>query len=442
MLLVVSSLAVAMLFACLVMQRRCEVLRRDNLLLQRALEEERFAKRILEHELQAGRELTKKTEDLVDKTRLWLAERFETLSQDAFFKTQRTFFDMAKQTFDQYQTHMTSTVDRRQSEVSNIIVPLKTSLEQMEKKVHELEVARKGAYDGLSQQLQQLVLTQAILQKETGNLAKALREPTVRGRWGEIQLRRVVEVAGMLSYCDFAEQVTVSVEDGTLRPDMIVKLPNDRIVVVDSKVSLAAYLDAVECQDADARHERLCQHAKYLRQHIVRLAQKKYWDQFDKTPDFVVLFLHGDCFLAPALEHDADLLEFASAQRVLLATPMSLIAMLKVIAYSWGEAKLEQNAELILQEARGWLERCQVFSEHLADVGKHLERGVKAYDKVVASYESRFLVSLRRLAATGLPSAELLSPPPIQQYPAMMQEQEGIQASRDSIHKQVERSEF
>ena len=418
---ILLCVVVALLLGCLALQRKCEILRREQGILQKALDEERLAKRIVEHELQAEREVSKKTEELLDKTKIWLSERFEALSTDAFFKTQRTFFDMAKQTFDQYQTHLTSSVDRRQAEVSTIILPLKTSLEQMDKKVQELEVARRGAYDGLSQQLQQLVATQATLQKETGNLAKALREPTVRGRWGELQLRRVVEVAGMLSYCDFAEQVTVSVEDGILRPDMIIKLPNERIVVVDSKVSLAAYLDAIECQDEPSRKEKLCQHAKYLRQHISRLAQKKYWEQFDKTPDFVVLFLHGDCFLAPALEQDGDLLEFASAQRVLLATPMSLIAMLKVIAYSWGEAKLEQNAERILQEAKDWLERCQVFSDHLAEVGKHLDRGVRAYDKAVSSYESRFLVSLRRLAATGLSSAELVAPSPIQHVPVQLQ---------------------
>ena len=305
--------------------------------------------------------------------------------------------------------------------MSTVILPLKTSLEQMEKKVHELELVRRGAYDALSTNLQQVSSTQQLLYKETGNLVRALREPTVRGRWGEIQLRRVVEVAGMLSYCDFEEQVNVVGDEGAMRPDMVVKLPNDRLVVIDSKVSLAAYLDALQAEDPDIRTERLVQHARHVRQHVMRLAQKRYWDQFPKAPDFVVLFLHGDCFLAPALEHDAELLEFASSQKVLLATPTSLIAMLKVIAYGWSEAKIGQHAQMIIDEARLWLDRCKIFSSHFCEIGKHLERGVRAYDKAVGSFEARLLASVRRLASSGLDASELETPTPLHLTPAPMQ---------------------
>lgn len=419
--LLCAALYINHLHSTRTLQKKNGDLEREKFLLQKTLEEMRVTVRVQEIELQAGKDLAQKTEVLVEKTRVWLSERFETLSSDAFFKTQSTFFEVAKQTFEQYQTHIAASVEKKQGEVSAVISPLRVSLEQMEKKVQELEVARRGAYEGITQQLTQLSSTQALLQKETGNLAKALREPNVRGRWGEIQLRRVVEVAGMLSYCDFAEQVSIQVEDGALRPDMIIKLPNDRIVVVDAKVSLGAYLDAVQADDPDTKKEKLVQHAKYIRQHVVRLAQKRYWDQFPKAPDFVLLFLHGDCFLAPALEQDTELLEFASAQRVLLATPTSLIAMLKVIAYAWGEAKIEQNAQCILTEARQLLDRCKVFTEHLSDVGRHLERCVKAYDKAASSFESRFLVSLKRLACTGVDTSDLCAPSTLNQVPMVMQ---------------------
>lgn len=393
----------------------------ENNNLRAALEEEKFSTRILEHEIEAGKQIAKRTEELVEKTRQSLCEKFESMSHEAFFRSQRSFFETAKETFQQYHALIASSVDKKQAEVSSVIMPLRASLEQMEKKVQELELVRRGAYDGLTQQLHQLSTVQMSLQKETANLVKALRDPTVRGRWGEIQLRRVVEVAGMLSYCDFEEQVCVEKEDVGIRPDMVVRLPNNRVVVIDAKVSLGAYLDAVNAETPEARVEKLVQHAKHVRQHVVRLAQKRYWDQFSQTPDFVVLFLHGDCFLAPALEHDAELLEFASSQKVLLATPTSLIAMLKVIAYSWGEAKIEQHAQLILDEAKTWIERCSTFAEHFCEVGKHLERSVRAYDKAVGSFENRLLVSLRRLSETGLDTSELPIPEALRMTPAVMQ---------------------
>jgi len=389
--------------------------------LVRVLEDERVAKRVLEHELEVLRGLEKRTKELIDQTRQQLFDRFEAASHDAFSRSQRTFFDLAKQTFDQYSTLMNTSMNKKQEEAASLLSPLKTTLEQMEKKVHELEIARKGAYEGLHQQLHHLSTAHSQLQKETGSLAKALREPVVRGRWGEIQLRRVVEVAGMLSYCDFDEQVSTGSDLGCVRPDMVVRLPNDRAVVIDAKVSLNAYLDAIDAEDEQVRKERLLQHAKCVRQHVTRLSQKKYWDQFSRTPDFVVLFLPGECFLSPAFEYDKELLEYAGSQKVLLATPTSLIAMLKVIAYSWGEAKVEQHAHLIVQEARAWLERCKIFSEHFSDIGRHLERSVKAYDRAVGSFENRLLVSVRRLAASGIQSSEVDLPPTLRLIPMSMQ---------------------
>jgi len=385
--------------------------------LRRENEEQRVAVKVFEHEASSGRELVRGTEAFIEKTKQWMCEKFESASQEAVVRSQRTFFDVAKETFQQYHALIATSVDKKQSELSAVMVPLKASLEQMEKKVHELELSRRGAYDALSTSLQQLSSTQQLLHKETGNLVRALREPTVRGRWGEVQLRRVVEVAGMIPYCDFEEQVSVAGEEGSIRPDMVVKLPNDRLVVIDSKVSLAAYMDALQADSPEVRTEKLVLHARHVRQHVSRLAQKRYWDQFPKAPDFVVLFLHGDCFLAPALEHDPELLEFASGQKVLLATPTSLIAMLKVIAYGWREAKIERHAQTIIDDAKEWLDRCKIFSSHFCDVGRQLERSVKAYNGAVGSFETRLLPSVRRLAASGMDVSELEVPASVQITP-------------------------
>jgi len=396
-------------------------------LLRRRLEKEVLSRRILEYELEGARSLEQRTKELLESTRSQLADTFEAISHNTFSQSQRTFFDMARETFERYHTLVNGSVARKQEEIAGVLSPLKNSLESMEKKVHELEVSRKGAYEGMHQQLKSLSDTHVLLQKETGVLAKALREPNVRGRWGEIQLRRVVEMAGMLSYCDFEEQVCVSSDEGGIRPDMVVHLPNERRVVIDSKVSLSAYLEAVQTDDEKERAEKLAQHAKHIRQHVMKLAQKRYWEQFSRSPDFVVLFLHGDCFLAPALEYDRELLEFASAQKVLIATPTSLIAMLKVIAYSWGEAKVEQHAQGVLDEARSWLDRCRIFTEHFSDIGRHLGRTVHAYDKAVSSFENRLLVSVRRLAASGFEGAEIEKPSALRLMPTSMQhEKENI----------------
>jgi DNA recombination protein RmuC len=372
----------------------------------------KMEKKLLEQELSLERKSSVKMEDLVEKTKGWLYEKMQTLSYDSFSKSQNTFFALAKETFDKYHTLMSASIEKQKEDVSGVISPLKNSLEAMEKKVFDLELTRKGAYEGLKQELVQLCSTQNILQKETSNLSKALREPTVRGRWGEIQLRRVVEIAGMLPYCDFEEQVSVTTEEGMFRPDMVVRLPHDRVIVIDSKVSLSSYLDALSLDDEEAKKEKLTQHARQIRQHVTKLSQKKYWEQFQKAPDFVVLFMHGECFLNAALEYEQDLLEFASAHKVLIATPTSLIAMLKIIAYSWNEAKIEQHAHEILQEAKAWLERSRLFSEHFNEVGRHIEKTSKVFERAKASFETRLLVTLRRLASkSGLSSVGL--PPPI-----------------------------
>jgi DNA recombination protein RmuC len=394
-------------------QEKATGLEKENALLRQSLENERVQKKAFELQLENQQKLSQTTEDLLERTKKALSEKFEAISHETFFSSQRAFFDMAKQTFEQYKTVIDATAEKSHKEVSGVVEPLRVSLGEMEKKVHELEVTRRGAYDGLNQHLAALSTTQALLHKETNNLVRALREPMVRGRWGEVQLRRVVEVAGMLPYCDFEEQVRVTGEDGILRPDMVIKLPSNRVIVIDAKVSLSACLDAMASENPEEKKEKLVQHAKFVRQHVIRLSQKRYWDQFPQTPDFVVLFLHGECFLAPALEYDPELLEFASSQKVLFATPISLIAMLKVIAFSWGEAQVEKHAQQIIDEAKTWMDRCKIFTEHFSDVGRQLDKTMKAFDKASSSFETRLLVSIRRLATAGLETPEIIAPAPL-----------------------------
>jgi DNA recombination protein RmuC len=383
------------------LQERNQNLEAEKEVFRVTLEKERIERRGIEYERDEAKKSAAKIEELIVSTQKQIQERFEIMSHDAFFKSQNAFFKIAKETFDQYNMTFKTSMETKTKEVSTVVEPLQVALAKMEKKVEELELVRRGAYEGVFQQISQLTLTHALLQKETAGLTKALREPTVRGRWGEVQLRRVVEVAGMLPFCDFEEQVHVGSAEGAIRPDMVVKLPNERVVVIDAKVSLAAYLDAMQSEDLEEKKLKLVEHSRMVRQHVIKLSQKKYWDQFPKAPDFVVLFLHGDCFLVPALEHDTELLEFASSQKVLLATPTSLIAMLKVVAYGWQEAKIEQHAKVIVKEAKQWLERSKVFSGHLDDLGRSLERSLKAHERVTASFEHRLLPSVRRLVSSN-----------------------------------------
>jgi DNA recombination protein RmuC len=289
--------------------------------------------------------------------------------------------------------------------------PLDDTLNDVRKRLRELEAARVEAYGGLTQQVKSLAEAQGLLRSETANLVKALRAPATRGRWGEIQLKRVVEMAGMLPHCDFAEQATLTSADGRLRPDVIIQLPGGRRIVVDSKAPLSAYLDALEAQDETTRSRLLSSHAGQVRTHIGKLAGKQYWAELDGATDFVVAFIPGEVFFSAALQADPSLVEYGIEQRVLVATPTTLIALLKAVAYGWRQERVTQNAVEISRLGREIYDRLSTLAEHFANVGTALNRATLCYNQAIGTLESRVLVSARRLKEKGVTAAEELPAP-------------------------------
>lgn len=344
---------------------------------------------------------------LIEENRQQLEKNFQALSAQALAANNQSFLDLAKSTLDSYQQQAKGDLESRHLAIGQLVQPLMDSLLKVDGKIEQLEHARTGAYARLDEQLKGLLDTQVRLQSETGNLVRALRTPSVRGRWGEIQLRKVVEMAGMVNYCDFIEQETA--DSGRLRPDMVIKLPNGRNIVVDSKAPLQAYLESLETTDDDQRKLHLTHHARQIRDHLQKLSAKNYWEQFQPTPEFVVLFLPGETFFSAALAQDPSLIEAGVDQKVLLATPTTLIALLRSVAYGWRQEQLTENAEAISQLGREIYDRLATLNQHFGQMGKSLEKAVDSYNKGMASFDSRVMVTARKFKELGAGSSKELS---------------------------------
>jgi len=364
----------------------------------------------VEYERRAAQERV----ELVEQSQQRLTESFQALSAQALEGASRQLVELAAARFDEAGARARGDLDARRAAVESMVGPLLEALGRMESRLRELETARTEAYASLVEQVRFAREASDNLRSQTAALVAVLRRPQARGAWGEMQLRRVAEIAGMLNRCDFTEQMTVAGDEGPLRPDMVVHLAGGRNVVVDAKVPLAAFLDAAESTDEEFRAGRMAAHARHLRAHVDGLAAKSYWRRLPSSPEFVVLFVPAEAFLAPALDHDPGLLEHAAARKVIIATPTTLIAMLRTVAHAWTQEALTARTQEIFELGRDLYTRLGTLGEHLDRLGRSLGRAVGDFNATVGSLESRVLTPARRLAAMEVVEAPLPSPAPVE----------------------------
>jgi len=362
--------------------------------------------------------------EFVANTKATLKDEFKALSADALSATSRSFLELANENLEKIHERAQGDLDARRKAVDTLVQPIVESLVKVDGKLGEIELKRERAYSALNEQLRGLVETHLpMLHAETAKLVQSLRQPAARGRWGEMQLRRVVEMAGMLEHCDFLEQQWGEGEDGRTRPDLVVKLPGGRQIVVDSKAPLTAYLDAHDAADDAARAAHLKRHAQLVRSHMTALGRKAYWETFSPSPELVVMFLPGEMLYSAALQSDPELIEAGANERVLIATPTTLIALLRAVALGWREEALARNAEEVAELGKQLYERIGKLASHWTDVGSKLEKTVAAYNASVGTLEGRVLVTARRFKELGVATegGEIEAPEPVDTVPRALQ---------------------
>jgi DNA recombination protein RmuC len=356
-------------------------------------------------------DLRARTAELLAQSETQVRAAVESASRAALNANSETFLKLAREVFGTDQAKANASLKEREEAIRQLVEPIRTALAKQEMQATELERLRAESHGKLAGQIEGLMNVQSILQRETRNLSTALRRPEVRGRWGELTLRRLVELAGMVEHCDFKEQLEVRAGEKVLRPDMIVRMPESRELVVDAKTPLDAYMDAVEATDDDARRVALARHAQHVEQRVRELGQKSYWEQFEHSPEFAVLFLPGDQFLSAALAERPDLLDSALKQSIIIATPSTLMALLKVVAYGWRQAAASQNAAEIRELGQELHRRLATFVSHMQKVGRSLDNALGAYNSAVGSFERNVTPQARRFTELGatpdvLPSLE------------------------------------
>jgi len=361
-------------------------------------------------ELKSQQALAEERQQTMQQAEARLSSAFAELTSKQFNDYSESFLRLAKQSLGTHHERANSDLTKKEQAISQLIKPIQDALDKTHKQISEIEKTRHEAFGGIREQLKSMAEGQEALQGETRNLVSALRRPEVRGQWGELTLRRVVELAGMVSHCDFVEQVHTETEDGPVRPDMIVRLPEKGTIIIDAKTPLDAYLTAVEATDDQAKKVALQRHARKVAERVRELASKAYWAQFENSPQFVVLFIPGDQFLSAAMDENPTLMEEALRQQIIIATPSNLIALLKTVAYQWRQDQLAENAEQIKRLAQDMHDRLSTFTGHLAKLGKQLEGSVKAYNSAVGSMERKVLPGARKFVELGVQAKQEIEP--------------------------------
>lgn len=378
-------------------------------------------------ELQLSLDLEQKNQnklnDMLEQTQSQLANTFNQLSNEALSRNNNSFLKLAEENLKRFQSEARADLSSREKAIEQLVKPIDEALKQTTKQIHDIEKERKESYGSLRSTIDQMTKSQQQLQLETQNLVQALRRPEVRGQWGEMTLRRLAELSGMVAHCDFFEQTHTNTDSGSIRPDMIVRLPEKREIIVDAKTPLDAYLSAIQANDDKDRQRELKRHAQVIRSRVRELSRKNYWAEYSNSPEFVVLFIPGEQFLASALEVDPELLEDSMSQNIILATPTNFIALLRAVSYGWKQQALAENAENIRELGETLYKRLSTFGNHLSKLGNSLGSTVNHFNSAVGSLERQVLPGARKFTEMGISSKNKITDlPPLEQQPRQVQQ--------------------